>query len=309
VTQNDNPTRGIAIIVLAQALFSVTDAIAKVMTESVPTMTIVWTRFLVFVICLTPLVVHQPRHLAPGRDVGVLVFRALLTLASTFFMTLSVARLSLTTATTLMFVGPFFVTALSVPLLGERVGWRRWLAVIVGFSGILLIVRPGTEAYGIAVVFALASTACWSLGIIITRKVSGRIDALTLIIWQAMVSFVVAAPFAWAGWTPPTPRDWAFLIANGAINLVAQWLTVRALQVAPASTLAPMSYTLIVWATALGYLIYGTLPDTWTWAGAAIIIAGGLYVWHRERVRQRETALEQARGAGLNADLAKRETS
>lgn len=285
VRQDDNTARGIAIMVAAQAIFAITDALQKLVMETTPLMTVVWSRFAVFMILLAPVMLRTPAHLQRSSERRILVLRACMLLGATLFMAAALKRLPLATAIALMFVGPFIVTALSVPMLGEHVGWRRWIAIAVGFGGMLIVVRPGMAGIDFAALFVLGSTICWSFGVIVTRRVGGRIEAMTILVWQAIVGFIITTPLAYVDWTPIGGRDTALLVLNGVLNLIAQFMTVRALQMAPASAVAPVSYTLIVWATLLGWLFFSTLPDRWTLAGAAVIIASGLYVWWRERVR------------------------
>lgn len=292
--QDDNTARGIAIMVAAQAIFAITDALQKLVMETAPLMTVVWSRFAVFMILLAPVMLRTPAHLQRSSERRVLVLRACMLLGATLFMAAALKRLPLATAIALMFVGPFIVTALSVPMLGEQVGWRRWIAIAVGFCGMLIVVRPGMAGIDFAALFVLGSTICWSFGVIVTRRVGGRIEAMTILIWQAIVGFVITTPLAYAEWIPIGGRDVALLVLNGVLNLIAQFMTVRALQMAPASAVAPVSYTLIVWATLLGWLFFSTLPDRWTLVGAAVIIASGLYVWWRERVRAAARATGKA---------------
>lgn len=281
----DDTARGIAIAVVAQFLFAITDALQKLVMETTPIMTVVWSRFVVFMVLLAPVMIRHPAHLQRASDRRILVLRSCLLLGATLFMAVALNRLPLATATALMFVSPFFVAVLAIPLLGETVGWRRWMAIGIGFGGMLLIVRPGAGAVGWDALFVLGSTLCWSFGVIVTRQLGGRVEAMTILIWQAITGFAICAPLAYATWRPLSGRDAVLLAINGGLNLIAQFMTIRALQLAPASAIAPVNYTLIVWASGLGWLFFATLPDGWTVAGAAVIIASGLYVWHRERVR------------------------
>jgi drug/metabolite transporter (DMT)-like permease len=293
----DNPARAIAIMIAAQAIFAVTDAIQKLVMETTPLMTVVWTRFVIFLVLLTPLVIRQPAHLARTPERPLVLLRAMLLLGSMMFMAGGLLHLPLATATALVFIGPFIVTVLAVVLLREQVGWRRWLAIAIGFAGMLMIVRPGSGEVGWAALFILGSTTCWSAGIIVTRQLGTRVAASTYLVWQAVSGVILTAPLAYAMWQPVGARDALLLLLTGVLNLAAQFLTVRALQQAPASVLAPLSYTLMVWATLLGWQLFDHLPDAWTLAGTAVIILSGLYVWHRERIR----ALERDPASGSNA--------
>lgn len=296
---SDQAARGILIMMAAQAIFGVTDAIQKLALETVPLMIVVWSRFVLFVIFLGPLVVMRPAHLAPTPERTLLILRGCAFLGATCFMGAALARLPLATATTLMFVGPFIVTAMSAVLLKEQVGWRRWSAIAVGFAGMLIVVRPGgADSVGWPALLVLGSTICWSLGIIVTRRVGGRADAITMVIWQAITGVAISTPFALVAWHTPDLRESGLLLLNGCLNLLGQWLTVRALQLAPVSAVAPLTYTVIVWATILGWLLFAALPDLWTLAGAAVIIASGLYVWWRERVRASQSSGPRNAGKG-----------
>lgn len=291
----DLPARGVAMMIAAQAVFGLTDALQKFLMDSVPVMLVVWSRYCVFALIFLPLVLRQPAHLTVVADRGLLLLRGCALLGATCFMAWALARLPLATATTLMFVGPFIVTAMSALVLKEQVGWRRWSAIAVGFLGMLIVVRPGADSasVGWAALLVVGSTFCWSMGVIVTRRIAGRTDAMTMLVWQTLVGLVGAAPFAWGAWVTPDARAVLLLLANGGLNLAGQWLTIRALHFAPVATLAPLTYTLIVWATLLGWTVFGTLPDGWTLAGAVVIIASGLYVWWRERVRARATAADK----------------
>jgi len=282
----------------AQAIFGITDAIQKLAMETVPEMIVVWSRFALFAAFFLPVVAMRPAHLASTPERRLLVLRGCCFLGATCFMAGALARLPLATATTLMFVGPFIVTAMSALILREGVGWRRWSAIGVGFLGMLVVVRPGAggDAVGWPALLVLGSTVCWSLGVIATRVVGARSEATTMLVWQTITGFALSAPFALLTWRTPDAREAGLLLLNGCLNLVGQWMVVRALQLAPVSAVAPLTYTVIVWATLLGWSMFGTLPDRWTLAGAAIIILSGLYVWWRERARERAAAAIAAEG-------------
>ncbi|MBM3627619.1 MAG: DMT family transporter [Alphaproteobacteria bacterium] len=298
MAHSDHPARGVLVMMGAQAIFGITDAIQKLAMETVPEMIVVWSRFALFAAFFLPVVAMRPAHLASTPERRLLVLRGCCFLGATCFMAGALARLPLATATTLMFVGPFIVTAMSALILREGVGWRRWSAIGVGFLGMLVVVRPGAggDAVGWPALLVLGSTVCWSLGVIATRVVGARSEATTMLVWQTITGFALSAPFALLAWRTPDAREAGLLLLNGCLNLVGQWMVVRALQLAPVSAVAPLTYTVIVWATLLGWSMFGTLPDRWTLAGAAIIILSGLYVWWRERARARAAAAIAAEG-------------
>jgi drug/metabolite transporter (DMT)-like permease len=296
LAHSDHPARGVLVMMGAQAIFGITDAIQKLAMETVPEMIVVWSRFALFAVFFLPVVAMRPAHLAATPERTLLILRGCCFLGATCFMAGALARLPLATATTLMFVGPFIVTAMSALILREAVGWRRWSAIAVGFLGMLVVVRPGAggDAVGWPAFLVLGSTLCWSLGVIATRVVGARSEATTMLVWQTIAGFALSAPFALLAWRTPDAREAALLLLNGCLNLAGQWMVVRALQLAPVSAVAPLTYTVIVWATLLGWSMFGTLPDLWTLAGAAIIILSGLYVWWRERARARAAAAAAA---------------
>ncbi len=180
------------------------------------------------------------------------------------------------------------MTALSIPLLGEQVGIRRWAAVTVGFAGVLIIVRPGGDSFQLASLLPMASSATWALGMIITRKMGWADPPLTTLLYTTLIGLVATGIPALLIWQPISLATALLMVVGGVLNLVAQYFQVRAFSLGPASLLAPFSFSSIVISTAIGVLWFGTFPDGWTWVGTAIVIASGLYVWHRERVRARE---------------------
>ena len=293
--QKDHAARGVAVMIAAQAVFGLTDALQKWLMDSVPLMLVVWSRFAVFLLFLGPLILRRPAHVTAAPARGLQILRGCAMLGATVFTAAALIRMPLATVTVLGFVGPFIVTALSALILKENVGWRRWTAIAVGFAGMLIVVRPraGSASVGWPALLVLAATLCWSTGVITTRRIAGRTDASTMLVWQAITGFVLSLPFALATWKTPTALETGWLVVNGCVNLGGQWLIVRALQLAPVATIAPLAYTVLVWATLLGWLVFGALPDGWTLAGAAVIIGSGLYVWWREQVRARA-----ARNAG-----------
>jgi drug/metabolite transporter (DMT)-like permease len=229
---------------------------------------------------LGPIAMLRTRH-----PVG----HAIRTLLGFFGMTtsyLGYLRLPLATVTALNFAMPLFLTALSVPLLGERVGWRRWLAVLVGLGGVLMIVRPWHDSraapLGI-VLLVLAGVFTWSLTTITIRRLgaAGERNA-TIVLWYSLGSLVIALVLALPVWVAPAPREAALLLAAGLITAAAQWLMTEGYRGGEATAVAPFEYGAIVHATLLGALLWGEMPDRWSVAGIAVLIAGGLYIWRRE---------------------------
>lgn len=288
---SDNPSRGISLAVLASILFAVSDTTAKVLSNDVPVTVINWVRYVIFVGMAGYLARGLPRAaLRPARP-GLQVLRALAVLGSATLFIYGVQAMTIAQAITISFLSPLLITILSIPILGERVGATRWAAVGAGMCGVLLVVRPGLEGFQPAALFGVASATCWSLGMILTRRMAGADVPETTILWSAAIGLVLltlALPFD-AHW--PTPVEWGLLVSLGLIVSLGQWFTVLAHRFAPASLLAPFSYSQLVWVTLTGYLVFGDWPDGWTVAGAIVIVASGLYI-----ARQERQAARQARG-------------
>jgi drug/metabolite transporter (DMT)-like permease len=217
---------------------------------------------------------------------GLQLLRSAFLLGSTFFFFWGVKYLPLADATAVGFVTPLIVTALSVPLLGERVGIRRWTAVAIGFASVVLIMQPGSGMVHWAVSLPLACAACFALYQIATRILSRHDSPATTYFYSPVVGFVVtslALLFLDGEWQMPDLTGWLALVFLGAIGGFSHYLLIRAFAAAPASLLSPFAYAQIVWSIAIGYAWFGDFPGRLTLAGALLICASGLYVLYRER--------------------------
>ncbi|MDP6345392.1 MAG: DMT family transporter [Alphaproteobacteria bacterium] len=286
IAQN-NSARGIAYMCLAVALFPFLNASVKVLGADYATTQLVWMRYLghfaFMLIIFLPLRGRALFH--TGRPVAQFV-RSLLLLASTASYFLALNYLPLTTAASIGFTSPFIVTALSVPLLGEKVGVRRWSAVVVGFIGALIIIRPGEVTFHGAELLVLASSACFATYQVITRRIAAHDDPATTITYTAVIGALfcsLVGPFYWT--TPAVPVDWLLFAGLGLFGGFGHLFVVKAYQWAEVSMVSPFQYVQLVGATLLGFLIFGEFPDGWTWLGAAIIVACGVYITYREAVR------------------------
>jgi drug/metabolite transporter (DMT)-like permease len=291
--------RGILLMCLGVAMFPFLNASVKLLTRDYPVTEIVWARFtghLIWVVIL-----FFPKHgwrIFAARRPALQIARSFLLFGSTMFTVSAIGRLPLATASAIGFTSPFIVTALSVPLLGEPVGPRRWAAVCVGFLGALIVVRPQPSLSGPATLLALCAAGCYGLYQIMTRKGGAHDSAETGIVYAAVVGTVVSSLVApWFGLRlPATPLDWLLFLAIGFFGGVGHYFVGRALQNVPAAVIAPFGYVEIIGTTILGYLIFANFPDFWTWVGIAVIIACGLYVGYRERVRRAEAREAHVKG-------------
>jgi drug/metabolite transporter (DMT)-like permease len=281
----DDPIKAIVLAVSATVLFGSSDTISKYLSGSLPIVEFIWIRYVLFLITAACLV--RRRSILP-RNPGLQITRGLCVVGSSILFVYGVRQMTMAQATTISFLSPLLITILSIPLLGETVGSRRWAAVAVGMLGMLVVVRPGLGGFQPAALFGVASAFCWALALIITRKISNSDTPQTTVLWSAGIGTAVLSlilPFQ-AIW--PTPKQLGLSLVLGVLASGGQWAVVLAHRIAPASLLAPFFYSQLLWVSVLGFLVFGNLPDIWTIVGAAIIAASGLYTAHRERVRRQE---------------------
>ena len=187
-----------------------------------------------------------------------------------------------------MFMSPVIVTILSIPLLGEKVGLRRWIGIAIGFAGALVVMRPGTESLQLSIVVVLAAAVTNALYQVFTRKLGTRDGPMTSLFYTGVIGALVTTIVAPFYWQPVAGFDWLLFVFAGIAGGIGHLCLIRAFRHAPASVVAPFSYSSLLWATAFGYVLFGDLPDGWTLTGAALIIGSGLYIFHREQVLKRQ---------------------
>ncbi|MBU0724517.1 MAG: DMT family transporter [Alphaproteobacteria bacterium] len=295
IREADRPFLAIGFVLSAMVIFSVMDGIAKFLTGGFPAIQVVWGRYFFNGLFLIPwlLVMWRERPMVTGQPRLQLV-RGLFMLGSSAFFVTGLSHLPLAQATAIGFVAPLLVTALSIPLLGEKVGLRRWMAVCVGFVGMLIIIRPGTDQFDPAAIFPVLSATSWALGLIMTRRMRHAERPVTTLFYTALVGLLlisIAVPFVWV---ETTPQYWVLMAVMGLLSVTGQYLLIRGFNIASASLLAPFSYSNLIWTTIIGYVLFRSIPDFWTWIGAGIVIASGIYVWHRERVNARPVVVPGA---------------
>lgn len=278
--------RGMVVAILAMLFFCATDVFNKLLGQNLPVVQILWVRYLAFVPIAAALA-WRP-HLGvvwrSGRP-GLQFLRSVMLIVQMSCFVLALTLLPLADVQAIAASAPLLVTALSVPLLGEAVGWRRWSAVGVGFLGMLLIVRPGLEETGWPTLLVLAGTTLWAIYQIMLRLVGRHDGAATTALWSATVGAIVTSAIAPFQWQAPTATGWLLLAAVALTGSLGHTLYSRAYVLAPAAILQPLTYLMLVFATLFGWLVFGDFPDAWTIAGACLIVLSGLYTFHRERVR------------------------
>lgn len=272
----------------AAFLFTLTDTSAKwLIMSGVTALHVVFSRYAGAF--LTALVFFVPRgglgEFRSNRP-WIQFFRAFALLGSTMFNFLALAHLPITLTTAMFFATPIVVTLLSIPILGEKVGIRRFLAVVVGFLGVLVIVQPWGAEFHWAIFLSIAALMSASVYFVLTRLLAGTDNNSTSQLWSSGVATLALSPIAFQGiaW-PDDPLTVFVFLFIGFIGGVSHVLATLAYRFAPAATLAPVVYVQVIYATAVGYLVFGNLPTVWTALGTAIIIGSGIYIWNRERVR------------------------
>ncbi|HEV2557547.1 MAG TPA: DMT family transporter [Microvirga sp.] len=284
--RREEPWRGILYVVLALFFFSCSDASSKYLTDTLSSVQVTWLRFVVFAAVMVPVAwfwggASAFRSSRPGLQ----TLRSLGVLGSALLFVMGLRYLPMAEATTMGFMSPIFVTALSIPFLGERVGIRRWAAVIVGLVGVIVVVRPGGDAFDQAAIFPILSALSWAVALIVTRKMKDADHPLTTLLYPALIGCTILSVLTVFDWRNMGQTEILFGLITGLTSTIAQGLIVLAFRHAGASLLAPFFYTQLLWSAALGYFMFGSIPDGWTFVGAGIIAASGLYTAHRERVR------------------------
>jgi drug/metabolite transporter (DMT)-like permease len=272
-------------------LFCCNDALGKWLLGTYSVWQMLVIRSSAAMILLAPLIWRERRAFAAAPRPGIQVLRvAVATLDTTMFF-LAVSYLPLADTVTFYLAAPIYVTALSAVFLHERVGWRRWSAVTVGFIGVLIALRPSAATLTWPALIAIVGSLFFAVFNIATRAVRGTSDVV-LVSGQFAAVLVVSVIAAPAGWIAPSPRDLTLLAVLGVVAMTAFACVNRSLQLSPASVVVPYQYTMIVWAVVLGWLVFGDVPDAFTLIGAAIIVGAGLYIlWREQIVTRREPVL------------------
>ncbi len=277
--------RGILLMCAGVSLFPFMNAAVKLLGARYPANEIVWARFTGHLIVM--LAVFLPQYgwrLFATRRPAVQIGRGLLMLVGNALFVVAITHVPLATASAIGFTAPLIVTALAVPLLREHVGIRRWSAVLIGFAGALVIIRPGAGLNDPMLLLLLLGSSTHALYLIATRWIGRYDDPATSIVYSALMgslimSVVLPFSFVW----PRDAFDFAMLCSLGLIGSAGHYLVIRAFRHGPAAVIAPLSYVELIGTATLGYLIFDNFPDLWTWVGAAIIIASGVYIALRER--------------------------
>jgi len=282
-----HPAKGIACMVAGGALITLNDALMKWLVGDYAVGQILFVRSLFMLLAVLVaawrwggLLALRPRNL-PGQFV-----RATMVVTSTFCFVTGLQYLNLADAVVVSFCGPLFITALATPLLAETVGWRRWVAVIVGFAGVVFIFRPTGGSVQWAALWPLAASLAGALRDILTRRLCATETSLSILLLSTSVVAVVGLATAPFGWPRLAAIDLGLMALAGFLLFGAHYLLIEAFRLAEAALVAPFKYSNVVWGILFGFLLWGHVPDSWTMAGTVVIVGSGIYILGRETRRR-----------------------
>jgi len=276
--------KAISYNLLAWAILPFMDTIAKYLSSDLSFFQITWARYFFTVFFTLPFMFFFFRkNLTWTTQPRLQIFRGLTLLFANILFFYSISIISMAKALTLAFVAPLITTALSPIFLREKVGFRRWVAVIVGFVGSLIVIRPGFIEFNLATIAALGTGFFYGIYLIITRKLHSSDNSLLTLLLTGVVGFILASFLVPFVWTAPTINQWSLLSLMGIFACLGHLFLILSLKYADASKLAPFGYFEIITNIILGYYFFMDFPDLWTWVGLSIIVCSGIYISFRER--------------------------
>lgn len=273
---------GVLLMLLGDLLFSLNDAMGKWLVSSFSVGQVLLVRSIGSFVILGPMIARQRvGALYRVERVDLQLLRVLLATADVGLFYAAVAYLPLADVMTFYMAGPIYVAALSHFVLGETIGWRRWLAVIVGFAGVVIALRPSSAMLSLPSVFGLVGSFSFALTLVLNRRLRNTSDT-TLVTWQMVAALLVGIVLGIGSWRSASVVDLGGMLMLGIVACGAHLMITRSLKLAPASLLAPLQYSLLVWAIALGFVIFGDIPDAQILIGSAVIVMAGLFIFHRK---------------------------
>ena len=275
--------KAIIFSLLGWMFLPVMDGFAKYLSDDLPILQITWARYFFTVAFVFPIMLFfYKKQLVWSDKPKLQIFRGLILLSANICFFYAISVISLAKALTLAFIAPLIVTAFSPILLGEKVGFRRWAAVAVGFIGSLIVIRPGFLEFNLASMAALATGFFYGFYLIITRKLSTSDNPLLTLLITGMVGALLVSLIIPFYWVKPTLNQWSLMAGIGVFACIGHLFLILSLKYADASKLAPLGYTEIIPNVIIGYYFFSELPDNWTYLGLFIIVLSGLYISRRE---------------------------
>jgi len=279
----NSPLFGIGLMLMMTVCFSSLDASAKYACNELPLWVVMWGRYLFHFIFITIFFLRgAPRDIIFTKNLKLQILRSVLIFCAGVTFWSGLMYLPLADCTAIAFISPLLVTILSVLFLGEQFGLHRWGCVVTGLLGVILVIRPGMGIVNWAVVLPMLSALFYASLLIVTRLLGQREHALTTLFYTSIGGLILSSIMVLFFWKAPSPLQWLLLSWLGLLGAVGHFFMIKAFETAPASLLAPFNYTSLIWATFLGFFLFGDLPDAWTIFGAIIIISSGLYLVKRE---------------------------
>jgi drug/metabolite transporter (DMT)-like permease len=272
---------GAAWMLVGASCIGVVDGIAKYLAPTLSGVQVVWGYVgssLVFLLAVTIARGQSPIALARTRRPWLQLARAASLVCSLSALFVSLRYLPLAVATSVSFTAPLIITALSGPLLGERVGLQRWMAVLAGLAGAIIVIRPGSDVFHWASLLTLVGAFFFSLFNIATRMLGGIDKPMTTVLYTFVVSTALLSLVMPLVWVMPTAMQWSLFAVSGLLGFAAHFSIARSLTLADASAVAPLHYVRLLWAIGIGLVVFDHVPDAWTLAGGALIVASGIYV-------------------------------
>src|SRR5882724_7571859 len=278
---------GIGLMLLGVFMFSFGDALGKFMVATYSVGQLLWLRACAALLVLAPIMWKQRAAFTHLERPWLQLLRVALSTLEVAAFFIATVYLPLADVITYYLAAPIFVTALSGVVLGERVGWRRWTAILVGFCGVLIALQPSAQTVSWPAMIALSGSLSFAVLMLITRSLRATPD-IVLASSQFAGTFLLGALLSPFGWVTPSPGSLVLFAAAGCISVAALLCVNRSLKLAPASVVVPYQYSMIIWAVMFGYVVFGDVPELATIIGAAIIIGAGIYIFMRERALGRE---------------------
>jgi drug/metabolite transporter (DMT)-like permease len=276
--------RSLGLMALGILLLTANDATSKYLVQSHPIGQVVGLRQASTLLVLIPYMIFFSRwSLLRVVDLRGQLMRGTLFIIGSVLIVWSLAELPLATAITMLFISPIFMVILSVPLLGERISRHRWIAVIGGFVGVLIIMRPGGSTFQWALLLPLLAAMVNALRDVITRRLARTETSIAILFWSNIILMTGGFMTLPMGWAPVSTPDAFWFVAAGIFNGTAHFCIIDALRTGEASALAPIRYTALLWAALLGFLAWGEVPELWLLAGAAVMVGSSLYMIRAER--------------------------
>jgi drug/metabolite transporter (DMT)-like permease len=283
---NSENMRGAVLMMLSMAAFTLNDVCIKSVADELPLFQAVLLRGLMTSVLIAALAIHQGalKIRIPRKDWGVIGLRLVGEVGATAFFLTALFHMPIANVTSILQSLPLAITLAGAIFFGEKVGWRRYLAISVGFAGVMLIVRPGTDGFDYYSLLALIAVGFIVMRDLSTRRLSADVPSMTVALITAVaITLLGAIVTAFGDWQPVTPRAMG-LLGGASIFIIAGYLfSIMVMRVGEISFIAPFRYTALVWAIGLGIVVFGEMPDRWTLIGSAIVVGMGVYTFYRER--------------------------